>query len=81
LKDLPVGFRIAIYGIIILIIVLVYYYAFYSPKVKAIKQKQGQYNQLYNEIINLSPKETDDKYFVALEELELTKSLCRKLRN
>lgn len=81
MKDLPLGFRLAIYVMVILIIIIVYYFAFYSPKVKIIKQKQGQYNQLYNEIINLSPKVTDDKYSVALEELEITKSLWGKLKN
>ena len=81
MRDLPAGFRIAIYGIIILIIILIYYFASYSPKVKVIKNKQGQYNQLYNEIINLSPKVTDDKYVVALEELELAKAQWEKLKN
>jgi Tfp pilus assembly protein PilO len=81
LKDLPLGFRLAIYGIVIFIIIIVYYFAFYSPKVKIIKQKQGQYNQVFNEIINLSPKVTDDKYSVALEELEIARSLWEKLKN
>jgi Tfp pilus assembly protein PilO len=80
LKYLPLGFRIAIYSLAILIIILVYYFAFYSPKVKIIKQKQGQYNQIYNEIINLSPKVTDDKYWVSLEELKLAKALWKKLK-
>jgi Tfp pilus assembly protein PilO len=81
LKDLPIGFRIAIYAIVILIIALVYYFAFYSPKVKIIKQKQGQYNQIYNEIINLSPKVTDDKYRVSLEELKVARGLWKKLKS
>jgi len=75
LRDLPIGFRIVIYAIAILIIILVYYFAFYSPKIKIIKQKQGQYNQIYNEIINLTPKVTDDKYRVAFEELKLANAL------
>lgn len=81
MRDLPVGFRIAVYGIIILIIIIIYYFTSYAPKVKVIKNKQGQYNQLYNEIINLSPKVTDDKYAVALEELKLAKAQWEKLKN
>lgn len=81
MRDLPIGLRIAIYALVILIIVLVYYFAFYSPKIKIIKQKQGQYNQVYNEIINLAPKVTDDKYRVAFEELKLANALWEKLKN
>jgi Tfp pilus assembly protein PilO len=69
-----------IYVTILLLVILVYRFAFYSPKVKEIKQKQGQYDQLYNEIINLTPKVTDDKYAVALEELDLAREIWKKLK-
>ncbi|MDY6820467.1 MAG: type 4a pilus biogenesis protein PilO [Deferribacterota bacterium] len=79
MRDLPIGFRLAIYAAILFFIILIYYFIFYSPKADRILEKQKRYEQLYNQIINIIPSTTIDKYNASIKELKLAKNLVGKL--
>lgn len=79
MKDLPFGIRLSIYIFVIFIIIIIYRFAIFSSKEKDIIKKQGQYNQIYTELINLIPQVTEDKFKAVLQELDLAKESYRKL--